>query len=420
MQTSERKLDHVVLRRIRSLAMFSDDQLDALGAKLTVKTAKPKERILNAGEPGEYSLYILSGEAVSTAMDGKSNQVKSQDDAKALLPIAQIRPSMFNIDAVSPLEFVEISGEAIAEFSQMMEDEVDHGAGFEVEFIEQPASANALTIQLCTDIVTGHISLPTMPDVVVRLQRAFSDDNSSAVTIQNLLQSDPTISAHLLKIANSALYKGVEDVDNLQQAIVRMGMGVVQSQVMVFAAKQMFHAKSDALKKRMRSLWKSCRRVAGFSRVLATKTGLFSPERAQLAGLLSDLGEVALLKYAQDHSELYNDEMALDQTIHSLRPQINGMLMHSWNLGDELITVGEGSHDWFRNHVDNADLCDVVMVARYYSYLGTEQADRLPVFAKMPAFFKLNMHDLSVQDSQGFIRECQKDVELVEQMLGSV
>ncbi len=420
MQESAKKLNHVELRKIRCLAMFSDDQLDALGAKLTVKTANNKERILSAGEPGEYSLYILSGEAVSTAKDGKTNPVKCRDDEDALLPIAQLRPSMFDIDAASALEYVEISPEAIAEFSQMMEDEVDQGAGVEVEFIEQTASANALTIQLCSDIVTGNISLPTMPDVVIRLQKAFNDENTNAVTIQNLLQSDPTITAHLLKIANSALYKGVDEIDSLQQAVVRMGMDVLQSQVMVFAAKQMFQAKSSTMKQRMQLLWKSCRRVAGFSRVLSKKTGLFTPERAQLAGLLSDLGEVALLQYAQDHSELYNDEEALDQTIHSLRPQINGMLMHSWSLGEEIITVGEGSHDWFRNHVDNADLCDVVMVARYYSYMGTEKADRLPAFAKMPAFFKLGMNELSANDSLAFVKECQQEVELVEQMLGSV
>lgn len=420
MQPSSKILDHVVLRRVRSLAMFSDDQLDALGAKLTVKTATAGERILSSGEPGDYSLYILSGEIDSTSSDGNRHPVETTDDSNALLPIAKVRPSLFDIDATAALEYVEISSDAMAEFSQMMDGEVDHGAGMEVEFIEQTASANALTIQLCTDIVTGNISLPTMPDVVIRLQKAFTDENSSAATIQNLLQSDPTISAHLLKIANSALYKGVDDVDNLQQAIVRMGMGLVQSQVMIFAAKQMFHARSDTMKKRMQGSWKRFRRVAGFSRVLAKRTGLFTPDRALLAGLLSDLGEVAMLQYAQDHSDLYNDEEALDQTIHSLRSQINGMFMHSWGLGEELITVGEESHEWFRNHVDNADMCDLVMVARYFSCLGTDRAPHLPALSKMPAFFKLNLSQQSFKETLAFVKECQQEVELVEQMLGAV
>ena len=419
MQESQRVLDHQILRRVRCLAMFSDDQLDALGAKLTVKVAKAKERILNAGEPDHYSLYILSGEAVSTARDGVRKTIQTEDE-DSLIAIAQIRPSLYDIDAISDVEFVEIHADAIAEFSQMMEDEVDHGAGIDVEYIEQTESANELTIQLCQDIVTGHISLPTMPDVVIRLQKAFNDENTNAATIQNLLQSDPTISAHLLKIANSALYKGAEEIDNLQQAVVRMGMNVLQSQVMVFAAKQMFQAKSDTMKQRMQQLWKSCRRVAGFSRVMARKTGLFNPERAQLAGLLSDLGEVALLQYAQDHTDLYSDDEALEQTIHTLRPQINGMLMYSWSLGEEIITVGEGSHDWFRNHVDNADLCDLVMIARYYSYMGTEKADRMPPLNKLPAFFKIKLDELSAEDSLAFVKECQQEVELVEQMLGSV
>ena len=45
----------------------------------------------------------------------------------------------------------------------------------------------------------------------------------------------------------------------------------------------------------------------------------------QAALLLSDLGAIAILEYAQEHSDQYGDETALDQTVRTLRPQINSL-----------------------------------------------------------------------------------------------
>ena len=138
-----------------------------------------------------------------------------------------------------------------------------------------------------------------------------------------------------------------------------------------------------------------------------------------MAGLLSDLGIIAILDYAQAHEDLYGDDVALDQTIRVLHSQINGMLLYQWNLGDEIVSVGEESRDWFRNHRNEADLCDLVLVARYYSLMGTPLAQSLPVLSKLPAFFKLKL-EFSAEDSFAFIAESEAEVAAVESMLGSV
>ncbi len=103
---------------------------------------------------------------------------------------------------------------------------------------------------------------------------------------------------------------------------------------------------------------------------------------------LDDARIIAILDYAQQHDDLYGDDDALDQTIRVLHPQINGMLLYQWNLGDEIVTVGEESRNWFRNHCEAADLCDLVLVARYFSQLGTPLAKGLPALAKLPAFLR--------------------------------
>jgi len=415
MQNGTKTLDHSVLRRIKSLALFNDNQLDNLAARLETKIAAPKQSIIALGDLGNYSLYLLNGDAISHDSNGSECKVQSESDGN-LQPVAQIRPSLYEIEPTSPVEYLEIPNDLLTELSLI--EEAD-SAEMEVEIIEQSEAANRLTISLCQDISSGSISLPVMPDVVQKIQKAFADDNYDVATITGLIQSDPSISAKLLKTANSALYRGNAPIETLQQAVVRMGMDVVRKQIMIYAASELFQSKSTSMKNRMQSLWKDCRKVSAFSRVLATRSGRFDPEMAQMAGLLSDLGIIAILNYAQEHSDLYGEDDALDQTIRMLHSQINGMLLYQWNLGDEIVTVGEESRNWFRNHRDEADLCDLVLVARYYSLLGTPVEKSLPALSKMPAFLKLQL-EFSAEDSTSFIEESEAEVAAVESMLGSV
>jgi len=416
MQSNASKPDLSTLKKIRSLELFSDDQLNGLAQSLTINVANSGDHIIAAGDTGSYSLYILSGDAIGRAVDGITKKIKTRDDGW-LQPVAQLRPSLYDVDAINTVHYLEISNEKLSELSKALESE---NPEMEIKFIDQGETANRLTTELFQDILSEKIRLPTLPDIIVKIQQEFAKENCDLDRIHELIQSDPVITAYLLKHANSPLYQGSSPVESLRQAIVRLGMKAVQNHVIIIAATRLFQEKSVGMKKRMRQLWKNSRRVAAFSRVLAAKSGIFDPDAAQLAGLLSDLGVIAILEYAQEHNDQYDDENALDQTVKALRPQINSLLLQNWNLGDELVTVGEESRTWFRNNSVSTDLCDLVLIARYHSYLGTEQADQLPLLSKMPAYCKLKLTDFGPQDSIEFMKESQDEVAAIEQMLGTI
>jgi len=416
MQSNAGKPDLSTLKKIRSLELFSDEQLNNLAQSLTINVAKSGDHIIASGDTGSYSLYILSGDAISRAVDGITQKVKAMADGW-LQPVAQLRPSLYDVDAINAVNYLEISDEKLSELSKALESE---NPEVEVKFIDQGEAANCLTNELFQDILSENIRLPTLPEIVAKVQQEFAKDDYDLERILELVQSDPVITAYLIKYANSPLYQGSSPVESLRQAVVRLGMKAVQQHVIIIAATRLFQEKSVGMKKRMRQLWKNSRRVAAFSRVLAAKSRIFDPDAAQMAGLLGDLGVIAILEYAQEHSDQYDDENALDQTVKALRPQINSMLLQKWNLGDELVTVGEESRSWFRNNSVSADLCDLVLIARYHSYLGTEHADQLPLLSKMPAFEKLKLTDFSSQDSIEFMKESQDEVAAIEQMLGTI
>lgn len=405
-----------LLRRLRTLSQFSDVQLGEFAGQLSIEAASKNKRLIERGETEEFSLYILSGTVKTIAKDDTEKAIESSTEGD-LSPVAHIRPSMYDVDAASHIEYIKIPTSLLTGFAQQLESEE---TSMDVVTIEQTSEESELTIQLFKDITSGNISLPSLPDVAQRIQQAFSQSHINAEAVAKIIQSDPSITAKLIMIANSALYSGVAQVGTLQNAIVRIGLEATRKQVITYVVKELFNSTSSDIKLKMQCLWRHSRRVAAFSRVLAKQTRLMDPEQAQLAGLVHDLGEIAILQYIQANPELYDDDDKLMHAIRNLRPQITSMLLHKWNFTDELVTVGEESEDWFRNPGDQADLCDLVLIAQYHSFIGTPEMKRLPPISKLPAFAKLGLTLDKPADIMAFMKESKTEVDIIEKLLGSV
>jgi HD-like signal output (HDOD) protein len=275
-------------------------------------------------------------------------------------------------------------------------------------------------MQLFRDMTSDNVNLPSLPDVAQRIQQEFTSDNVDADAISRIIQSDPAITAKLIMVANSPLYLGRGNIESLNQAVVRLGLVTTQQLVVSYALKELFKSKSTLIKNRMQALWQHSRKVASLSKVLARMTTSVDPEKAQLAGLIHDLGEIAILQYAQDHSSLCDDEEKLLQVIKNLRPQITSMLLSKWNFGGEFVSVGEESEAWFRNPSNEPDLCDLIMVAQYHSMIGTPEMAQLPPISKLPAFSKLGMSELTPAQIMAFMAESKAEIEQIEALLGDV
>ena len=73
--------------------------------------------------------------------------------------------------------------------------------------------------QLFKAVETDQIKLPTLPEVALQIREAVEKDNQSATDIANLLAQDSSLSARLLQLANSPLYRARSEIDSLQMAI---------------------------------------------------------------------------------------------------------------------------------------------------------------------------------------------------------
>ena len=135
-------------------------------------------------------------------------------------------------------------------------------------------------------------SLPSLPLTVVALGEAVQDERCTVDRILGILSMDPSLSATLLRLANSALYSGEGSVMDLRTAVLRLGFDAVSNlgtgAAVIRTLKGGTHL--DALK-----LWQHSVAVGLTAKgvcILAKRHG--QAETAFLTGLLHDIGKIAL------------------------------------------------------------------------------------------------------------------------------
>jgi HD-like signal output (HDOD) protein len=408
--------DIASLRRIRSLSQFNDQQLETLATSLQIETAGSGQCLIDLGSCEKFSLYLIEGVLRAITHDQQETHFAYADEGE-LFPIAQVRPSIYRVVADEPVRFFRLYSDQLTDFARH---EIEDESDIDLIEIDEATEQSMFTIRLFKDLLAGDLKLPSLPDVAQRIQQAFADNLVTADTVGVIIQSDPVITAKMIMVANSALYGGRAPIESLQQAVVRLGLENTRKLVMTYVIKDLFDSKTSEMKSHMHAVWKHSQHVASLCRLLAGSLDGFDVEQAQLAGLVHDIGEVAILQYAQQHEELRNNLEKLLEAVKLMRPQITGMLLDEWKFGPEFVTVGQECEDWFRNPADQPDLCDLVLIAQYHSMIGTPRQRSLPPIAVLPAFAKLGMGDLDITQVMEFMKKSRDKIKSIEAHLGSL
>ncbi len=277
---------------------------------------------------------------------------------------------------------------------------------------------SGLYSRIYLEILTDRASLPSLPDVALRIRAAMQQPSYSAVTVARAVAADPGTSAYLIRISNSALFGGVDRIQDLESAVTRLGMNTTRNLVTAHALRAMFQTRSPDLGKLMQETWRQSARVAALASVVAGRCPGFSPDRAMLAGLLQSIGILPFLNALESRAHPLPGLQQIRSTIESFSSMIGAVLLEHWNFDDDIVEVARSRADWWRNSNPEPDLADLVLVARLHSCVGTVEMSHLPLINEIPAFLKLPLGEMNPDASLAFFREAESDVQEVIQMLG--
>jgi len=245
--------------------------------------------------------------------------------------------------------------------------------------------------EIIADLENGSLVLPTLPEVALKVRDVVDDPDATSAKLADIIITDPSLSTRLLKVANSALYRGRVPVESVQMAVSRLGLIMVRNLVTSLVMEQMFQATSNRLEKRLHDLWEHSTEVAAISQVIASKQAGIKADEAMLAGLIHDIGVLPILMKAEDSPAIFKDPAVLDSLILRLHTRIGAAILRSWKFPESLIAVAAEHENYDRDTGGAPDLVDIIQVANIQSYMNTENALPESHLQNVKAFTKLKI-----------------------------
>ncbi len=214
------------------------------------------------------------------------------------------------------------------------------------------------------DLENDRLPLPTLPEVAIRVRETADDDNASITDVAKIIETDASLSARIVQVGNSALYRGINPAETVQAAAMRMGLNTVRSLATSLVMKQLFQATHPVVDLYLRRAWKQSTDVAALSAVIAKTSTNLESDSALLAGLTHSIGLSPILVKAESDPALLNNARELEKLLYDLYPVVGSRILKMWGFSDALIKVPAEHLNIDRNG-DNgkADYVDIVQVA---------------------------------------------------------
>lgn len=146
--------------------------------------------------------------------------------------------------------------------------------------------------------------LPTLPAALLSVVKAAGDPDVSLAQIAGLISAQPTMTAAVLSLANSAAFNRGAKTHTVQKATLVLGARAIRNLAVTHAVRVMT-AKVDAGELDELQFWEDSLRRAAAAMVLAHQAGYEDPAEAFTVGLLQDLGTLAIaVTHAERSGEL--------------------------------------------------------------------------------------------------------------------
>jgi len=190
---------------------------------------------------------------------------------------------------------------------------------------------------LAADLSSKQISFPTFTGATIRVRTALADPAIDAERLARAISAEPLLPARLIHMANSVALNpgGGKPVNDVRNAVLRVGHDVVRSTAVALAMEQLKAAKDvQVFHEQAEWIWRHSLEVAAIAYVITRKHSRLNPDEALFAGLVHDIGRFYLLSRAAAYPDLVSHPAELDALIQEWHPSIGQAVLHEFDLSE--------------------------------------------------------------------------------------
>ncbi|QCP14783.1 HDOD domain-containing protein [Pseudoduganella umbonata] len=249
-----------------------------------------------------------------------------------------------------------------------------------------------------------------MPQILIKLIEMLQADDAGIPELAALIAKDAGMTGKILAVANSSAYHRASRVPGLEQSLVSLGTDMIKTLVISESVFQTFNSFPHSCSADLRAFWKHALGAAVVARDIARATAYPQVEEAYLAGLLHNVGRLALLAaapreygvnfMARDDADLCAVEQRTLQITHT---EAGAWLIERWNLDSFLADSVLYHHE----PVERLEAAHALIRIVRLAHLLVHHPESAGPIAAMAGYCGIDMQDLDAI-LKGAARQVQK------------
>ncbi|MED5464388.1 MAG: HDOD domain-containing protein [Myxococcota bacterium] len=203
-------------------------------------------------------------------------------------------------------------------------------------------------------VKSGNLVLPVQSKLGQELGQLLEDPKTDLPRLTKMIERDPIITAHVIKMTNSALHRRSGKIDSFAQAVEHLGFRNIKNVVMNAISRTIFISHDARINSTVQGMIEHSQAVALLSRNVAGISGQVDAEPAYVAGLLHDIGKLVTAAYLLEFERSLPTREALDwitydewmAVIDDSHRAIGVAVIQGWGLPEILVRVLEQKDDY--------------------------------------------------------------------------
>ncbi|MFC1668754.1 HDOD domain-containing protein [Spirochaetota bacterium] len=248
-------------------------------------------------------------------------------------------------------------------------------------------------------IINDVNAFPTFPKKIMKMQSLCNEPEVEIDEITSEIILDPSLTADVLKLANSAGFITAKRIENIKDAIIKIGLKNLKSILTATTARKILDDRYSKFEK----IWDHCNKAAFYARDISLEMGMPSiADNVFISGLLHDIGKIVLLsadmKLVDEISEIASSRrisatsIIEEISIGISHVTIGKLIAEKWNFPDYLVEAINGHHAPLNALTRHRDVVDIVYLANLlcgiedekynFHFIETEILEKLKITKK--------------------------------------
>ena len=198
-------------------------------------------------------------------------------------------------------------------------------------------------MDILESFVKDVITLPSLPAIAVRIIREVKKKKFSIGKLADIISVDPSLTAKVLKMANSSFYSPQYKVDSIEKAINVLGVNALKNAALTFVIVTGFNRKSTG-KFNHEFFWRRAITAAVSARMIASGAKMKSDD-IFVTSLLMDVGVLTMylskpddyIKVLEEKKTNGFDIVEAERSVFGFDHQdVGGEILNAWGIPDSI------------------------------------------------------------------------------------